>query len=166
MKQAILRRASTGDCGTFGELELDGWRCVTLELPWRENARGKSCVPAGTYLFKIVDSPKHGRVYQEYDDPKTARKEDVPGRDYVQIHPANLAGDIEKGYVSQLRGCIALGQHVVVFKANRTPAGKMDQPGITASRATVQDFMKRMDGELLELTIVQASVSGGSPAGY
>lgn len=33
----------------------------------------------------------------------------VPGRSHILIHSANLAGDVELGYKSQLHGCVALG---------------------------------------------------------
>ncbi len=100
MKQAILTRLETDDEGTRGRIdvlhELTGevvYSCVTQELPWRQNKNDRSCAPAGSYLFKgRTDSPKHpGFVYEEWDDPKTAQREDVVGRENVQIHAANLA---------------------------------------------------------------------------
>lgn len=141
MKHAFLVRRETDDMGTRGTLILRDetdtivFSCRTLELPHRGNKPGKSCVPAGVYGFKWrKDSPKHGEVYEEWDDPATPQKEDVPGRENVQIHAANLAGDVDKGYVSQLLGCIAPGGEFAVFKAGRPPAGDKDQLGITDSR--------------------------------
>ena len=157
MRKAILLRRETGDQGTFGSLYLDGIAepfCVTLELPWRKNARGSSCVPAGKYLFKKrPDSPKHGSVYEEWDDPATPAREDVKDRDNCQVHAANLAGDAEKGYVAQLLGCIAPGKAVITFKAGHKPAGSKDQRGIAASRTALAELEAELAGELLELDI-------------
>ena len=155
MKRAILTRTETGDQGTFGRLVVEGtdFNCVTLELPWRNNASGKSCIPAGTYLFKMTNSPKHGLCYEEWDDPATKEKEDVPDRDHIQIHSANLAGDEAKGYISQLLGCLALGVEAVTFKAGTPPAGDKDQRGISASRATVEAFEKEMDYKQVRLVL-------------
>ena len=62
---ATLTRTKTGDSGTFGNLRLDdGSLFVTGELPWRDNAPQKSCIPAGTYTCAIYQSPEHGPVYQ------------------------------------------------------------------------------------------------------
>ena len=75
----------------------------TIELPWRDNARQRSCIPVGVYQCAIVNSPKFGRVYGVAN---------VPGRSNVLIHSANLAGDVELGYKSQLHGCVALGMRL------------------------------------------------------
>lgn len=151
MRKATLTRNETSDEGTFGTLLTDdGFTCRTVELPWEKNAQGKSCIPTGKYLFRVTDSPKHGKCYEEWDDPATPRKEDVPGRDHIQIHSANWAGDKSKGFFSQLLGCIALGTTVETMK---TPEGKM-QKGVTNSKATIAAFMAHMRGETFELTIV------------
>src|SRR3990167_9106461 len=103
MRTGTLTRLRTGDDGTFGHLVLDsGFRCVMLELPWRDNQRGRSCVPAGRYLFAWrTDSPKHGACYEEWDDPSTSAREDIANRDNIQIHAANLPGDDSFGYIKQ-----------------------------------------------------------------
>ena len=155
LKGTIIRK-ETSDQGTFGELSIPGtnFKCVSLELPWRDNKTGLSCIPAGEYLFKWIQSPKHGWCYEGYDDPSTPQKEDILRRDKIQIHSANLAGDISKGYISQLLGCIALGECVVQFQPGKPPAGAKAQRGISASRSTMQDFEKSTEGnELLSLLI-------------
>lgn len=100
MKTAVLLRKRTGDSGTFGELEIDGEKFKTGELPWRDNARGKSCVPAGEYLVEWDPSPKYGFKYE---------LRDVPGRTVILIHSANFMGDEDKGLKAEVDGCIALG---------------------------------------------------------
>lgn len=67
--------------------------CLSLELPWQNNAQGVSCIPAGSYRLAFVPSPRYGR--------KMWRVLDVPKRTGVLIHTAN--------FVRQLRGCIAPG---------------------------------------------------------
>ena len=164
MVQAVLIRRDTGDQGTFGDFHLlDGrFRCKTVELPWRENARGVSCIPAGIYLFKWrTDSPAHGECYEEWDDPETAKKEDVPERDCVQIHAANLAGDAAKGYVAQLRGCIAPGLAFAMFPAGTIKGQKTPQKGVTQSGKALEALINETKKELLELEIVWAP--GGEP---
>ncbi len=158
MKKMILPRIETSDEGTFGFIKNeDGehFECRTLELPWRGNDRGVSCIPAGVYLFKWrTDSPKHGECYEEWDDPATERKEDVPDRDRVQIHAANLAGDKAKGYVAQLLGCIAPGEAVVDFKAGTKPAGDKNQRGVASSGAALKRLVEFLGKETFQLTVV------------
>ena len=69
----------------------DGQEIYTLDLPWRNNEIGKSCIPEGQY---IVDRDHTGRM-QYY----RLRDEEVAPRSAIEIHPANR--------LSQLQGCIA-----------------------------------------------------------
>ena len=162
MRQAVLTRLETGDEGTFGRLsvldEITGdviYSCYTLELPWRQNARGRSCVPASDYLLKgRTDSPKHpGFVYEEWDDPATPQREDVADRDNIQIHAANLAGDEDKGYVKQLDGCIAPGLSAMSFRAGHKPAGAKDQRGMSASGVALKQLEAALNRETFRLSI-------------
>jgi hypothetical protein len=94
--------------GTFGEIILpNGTKFFTLELPWKDNKPEVSCIPAGVYLCKYINSPKHGPTYE---------LSNVPGRTSIQIHKANFAGDISKGLKSDLLGCIALGTAISIVK--------------------------------------------------
>ena len=98
MKTARLIRGPSTDQGTPGELLLDSQKWKTIELPWRENRRGVSCIPLGRYLVELVRSPSKGLVYGVRN---------VPGRSHVLIHSANFAGDESLGWVTELQGCIA-----------------------------------------------------------
>ena len=153
MIEAILTRftdPSKDDQGTFGELVLasKSFRCSTLELPWRGNLHGTSCIPEGLYDFKWrTDSPKHGECYEAAY---------VPNRDAIQIHSANLSGDAGMNFVAQLLGCIALGNGVDVFKKGIPPAGTKDQMGVTGSRSTMRAFHSVTKGEALRLWIRRA----------
>jgi len=90
MKIEILR--SYGVTGANGTLSIDGVEiCSTIELPWKENATGVSCVPEGKYEVKRRYSEKHGKHLILLN---------VPGRELILFHPANNA-------LQELRGCIA-----------------------------------------------------------
>lgn len=102
MKTAILQRLLTGDHGTLGIMFYEGERLFSLELPWRDNIANLSCVPAGTYRAVLGWSPRFKR--------KMIGLLEVPKRAGVRVHSANLAGDVTKGFRSQLHGCIALGE--------------------------------------------------------
>lgn len=93
-----LVRSPSTDHGTFGWLVFGGQKVRTVELPWRDNRKRLSCIPLGTYDVAIVNSPRFGRVYSVLN---------VPDRSNILFHAANLGGDIEAGWVTQLQGCIA-----------------------------------------------------------
>lgn len=104
MRTARLQRSPSTDQGTFGRLVTDGFAAYSGELPDRGNARGLSCIPPGDYRVVWVMSPRLKRY--------TYRLLDVPDRDGVLKHSANLFGDKLKGYVAQLEGCISLGEAI------------------------------------------------------
>ena len=62
-----------------------------LELPWRDNEIGKSCIPEGVYR---VDRDHTGRI-QYY----ALRNEETEPRTAIEIHPAT--------YLRHLEGCLA-----------------------------------------------------------
>lgn len=68
--------------------------CLTLELPWKNNATRISCISVGEYECEKV--PATASIPYEHILIK-----DVPGRSGICIHFAN--------YYLQLRGCIAVG---------------------------------------------------------
>jgi len=79
------------DC-TVGRLKIGEFRCLTLELPWHDNRRNVSCIPAGIYPAKLYDSPRHGRI---------VLLQDVDNRSWIEIHAGN--------YTRQIQGCILVG---------------------------------------------------------
>lgn len=103
MTTAILQRIRTGDQGTLGELTAGAFRCSTLEPPWRDNARGVSCLPPGTFPAVWHQSPRFGWVYKLLNTAPRAE---------VLIHPGNYAGDRLKGYRTDSQGCILPGMSV------------------------------------------------------
>ena len=104
------------DC-TIGRLEYRGFRCLTLELPWRGNQRNISCIQAGTYSAKLYDSPKHGRVILI---------EDVNERSWIEVHAGNHTSDI--------KGCILVGSRIGYTDSD----GVLD---ITNSRNTLDELI-------------------------
>ena len=123
------------DQGTLGILSTDGFQCYTLELPWRNNQAGVSCIPSGEYNVEIRLSPKYGRIYWVTN---------VPNREWVLIHSGNYAGDVEKGFKTHVRGCILLGQKKGYLGG---------QLAVLNSRVTVRSFMEFMNYEPFNLII-------------
>lgn len=139
LRASIVRGPST-DQGTFGVLTFGQDVVHTLELPWRENKQQKSCIPVGKYQCAIVKSPRFGRVYGV---------QNVPNRSNVLIHSANFAGDVDKGWTTQLHGCIATALRVGQMRNN---AGVMQAAGLV-SRPALARLMEWADGQPFELEI-------------
>ena len=78
--------------GTNGEFYNDNTLvCYAIELPWKKNETQVSCVPEGRYeLIKRFDQEFQWHLMLQ----------DVSGRKYILIHPANNA-------LKELTGCIA-----------------------------------------------------------
>ncbi len=132
-----LLRAPSTEQGTLGILfRPDGSRMnYTLELPWKENLRRKSCIPTGLYPVKLVLSPRRGQVYLVLD---------VPSRDSILIHSGNVAGDVEEGWESDVLGCILLGEY------RGTRRGQL---AIFNSKVAIRHFMEEMTGKPLKLDV-------------
>lgn len=145
MKRVTLRRTEMGDAGTFGVLIVDGKEFKTGELPWRDNKRGKSCVPAGIYRVSWQPSGKYGHKYE---------LQGVKGRSDILIHAANLVGDEDLGYKAQVDGCIALGYSRGLVEK---------QPAVVRSRDAVKDFEDMMGLEDFELEIIDEYLEAGVP---
>jgi len=92
----IIRKTFT-DKSTIGELFLNGKKlCDTLELPYRDNERRISCIPAGEYKARLRYPRESGSR-----DYLHILVKDVPNRDYILFHRGNTAKDS--------RGCILVG---------------------------------------------------------
>jgi len=78
--------------GTNGKILYQGRTMMySIELPWKNNQTGVSCIPEGRYeLIKRFND--HFKRHLEVLN--------VPQRDYILIHPANDA-------LLELKGCIA-----------------------------------------------------------
>lgn len=142
MKEVNLVRTYDSDAGTFGLVHYEGHRCKSLELPWRNNVRTISCIPAGEYICRQIRSPKFGRIYGVFD---------VPGRSNVLIHSGNFAGDTLQGYDTHVQGCILLYERDG-FLVNRH--GKLQKAGLV-SRPAVSKLMSWAAGQPFRLTITE-----------
>lgn len=93
----IIDRFAHTDHGTPGRLRVERSNSVeagyAIELPWRDNAVGRSCIPAGTYNARRHMSPQFG--------PSIWVK-DVDDRTEILFHAANSHSDLD--------GCIGPGE--------------------------------------------------------
>lgn len=135
-----LKRGPSTNQGTFGVLTFGANVVHSLELPWRNNTRRLSCIPAGSYACALVKSPRFGRVYGV---------QGVPGRSHVLIHSANFAGDVARGWTTQLEGCIAPCLKVGVMRNN---AGAIQAAGLV-SRPALNQLMTWAAGKPFTLEI-------------
>ena len=98
--KGILIRTSESKVQTLGTFILfDGdkkvFECKTLELPYRNNAIGASCIPLGNYKVVARNSPKYGNHFHVLD---------VENRDYILFHQGN--------FNYQIRGCVLVGSEL------------------------------------------------------
>lgn len=93
MKRARLIRTETGDQRTLGAFAADGLArgLHVLKLPWRGNARNRSCIPPGRYRVVPHLSPRFRRCLLATG---------VPGRSHILFHAGNFAGDAARGWRS------------------------------------------------------------------
>lgn len=126
----VDRNPSTDD-GTKGTLTVPqiNFTCDTLELPWRDNQGGVSCIMPDTYKCWTWHSPTFNRT--------VLRLEDKHGRTNVLVHSGNFGGDTTKGEYSDILGCTEVGRGYGTLKA---PNGKM-QFAILNSSVTLNDLI-------------------------
>lgn len=133
-----LVRHSFSQQGIEGFLYYEGENeaaFATMELPWRNNARGLSCIPRGKYDCVWARSPRFGMCYHVLD---------VPGRANVLFHHGNYAGNTELGLRSDSSGCILLGMKHGVLGG---------QKAVINSRAARLKFETDLAGQKFILTI-------------
>jgi hypothetical protein len=121
---------------TLGILCVEGMpEFCTLEEAWRDNERQVSCIPAGTYTVKRVNSPKFGLTFEVTN---------VPARSNILFHSGNTHRDT--------LGCILIG----------TVFGKIDKdPAVLNSKAAFARFMQMMGGKTeAQLSIIDTCVGG------
>lgn len=134
-----IRRQLTDDQGTLGLFVTPGLQLFCLELPQRNNATGRSCIPPGEYRVRWSRSPRLKKYTYEIIG--------VPGRSGIRIHGGNFAGDVSLGYQSHSLGCPLLGERVGVMSGQRA---------VMASRSAVAKFEKHMAGRPFILEIKNA----------
>ncbi len=124
-----LKRVASTKEGTFGVLiGNDGLPiCVTLENPWRDNARNVSCIPFGRYTCRKHLSNKF--------KIETFYISSVPDRDSIIFHAGNTARDT--------MGCILTGRFFTEFDNKGAPELI---PGVGESRLALTRMMESLDG--------------------
>jgi hypothetical protein len=148
MKKLLIERGPSTDQGTFGRAVLDAHReWYSLELPSRDNSPHYSCILPGIYIAKLDATSK----WSPRDDGRLYRLLDVPGRDLIKIHAATWAGDVLRGWHSELLGCIALGKDLGQLQP---PDLHGPQECLLKSRAALTEFMAATNGEDLEIEVV------------
>jgi len=93
----IIREVFT-DKSVIGSLSINGEVfCDTLELPFLDNQKSISCIPAGSYDVRL-------RLARESAtrDYLHLLVQDVPDRSYILFHIGNSAKDT--------RGCVLVGR--------------------------------------------------------
>lgn len=130
----ITRFKDTGK-ETLGNLiahkNEDTFKCVTIELSWKDNKKMISCIPKGIYQVKKVFWPRKLKSYYQVQN--------VPGRSGIFIHEGNFFFNYE--------GCIGCGTGF----AHVNNDGEID---ITNTRNTIKNFETFMKNEPFTLTIV------------
>ena len=119
MKTLHIDTWCTDGC-TIGTLGFGEFRCLTLELPWMDNTRNISCIPAGEYSAKLYQSYKNGQV---------VLIEGVPDRTFIEIHAGNFTRDIQ--------GCILVGDSIKYLDQD-------DILDVTNSLTTLRKMLDRL----------------------
>lgn len=124
-----IKRLHLDDC-TIGSISYGiDFRAFTLELPWQDNIKSHSCIPAGFYQCKKIVSPSLGECIEVSS---------VVGRTYIRIHKGN--------YTYQIQGCILVGDSIRDINGDLTP-------DVTYSGNTLDKLMKVVpDNFVLEVS--------------
>lgn len=123
--EVTLTRVRAFQNAIVGQLHIQTanfvWACQTLELPWKNNQPQVSCIPAGTYTCRRVNSPKFGDTFEVCG---------VPERSGILFHAGNYAP-------KDTRGCILLG----IISDNDG-----NNAWLEASRAAMTTFRQMLEG--------------------
>lgn len=124
----IIHRDTDQTIETKGKLSVDTgiqilFDCLSLELAWKNNEQGVSCIPAGTYEWVKVGATAN----IPYTHISILNVKDRSG---VCIHAANMAA----GLHPQLKGCIAVGTAYADINSDHID-------DITNSKATFEKMM-------------------------
>lgn len=134
-----LTRNAYLEHGTFGRLTLGTLDLFTVEQPWRNNERGASCIPDGSYLVRRHVSPTFGPCWILLSNGLYATDEEATakgGRSHILIHPAN--------WPDQLRGCIAPGRSFgVIQREGRPPLKNL---GVSSSQRACVLIDRELEG--------------------
>jgi hypothetical protein len=135
-----------GDNGVFGHLVLGDDEFYTVERRWADNAKGRSCIPEGTYTLERHNSRKFGRTFAlvnhdlgiyHYPDPNADRAA-------ILLHAANKP--------SELEGCIAPGLGILK-NSDGVPYA------VTSSRDALEEVLSVLkEGDRITIQIVEGEI--------
>jgi hypothetical protein len=122
--------------GFISRFSINSKEFLLIELPWNDNAVGKSCIPVGVYHCKRVPSTKNRKVGLSH----AFDIQNVPGRYRIRFgHVAN--------WPSELRGCSGAGLYYDELSAC-----------VCESVKAVRQYMGMLDGvDEFELTITDTT---------
>lgn len=122
MMSLTIKRIALIENGTFGVLiDKRGIPfATTAERPWLNNARSISCIPAGDYICKRVQSPKFGNTFEITN---------VPDRTHILFHKGNIPK-------KDSHGCILIGEQFGLLNG---------KAAVLSSRAGYTEFMKMLE---------------------
>lgn len=114
----LLRRTSSDEQGTFGDMHDEGGLQVAVTCERPDNGNQKmGCIPIGDYKVTPFNSPSKGLVFLLHD---------VPDRNMIEMHIGNTIDDTE--------GCILVGASF----------GEVNnKKGIVGSRAALERLLGR-----------------------
>ncbi len=141
MIDSLIIRGAESKFGTFGRWHFPDFRCYTLELPDRDNRRGRSRIPAGDYNMKFVETgrPFSGRRCAYWIEP-------VDGRTGILAHSGTWAGDRELGLLTHSLGCILVAYSIAWLGG---------QPGLLRSRPCIWHIMDNvLQGQPAKVRII------------
>ena len=143
----LTRRVNVGSDCVLGDLTVESVSSQgfcrsqafkTLELPWRNNARMRSCIPLGSYLCVTTNSIKFGF---------TLKVLDVKGRTGILFHAGNWSRDTS--------GCILVGMESFVVLGPKGPVGQLSSSQM-AKRELMSTFVTDLgEKQYYPLTIKQ-----------
>jgi len=97
IKRQPNTKNTPGHLAVYNNDWTEVWNCKSLELPWNNNKKQKSCIPTGTYTVVKRNSVKFSNHFHVTN---------VPNRDYILIHTGNYAS-IDND--TDVIGCILVG---------------------------------------------------------
>lgn len=137
--ELVLKRILFSDDGAAGVLICGNQPvCLTLEEDWRDNQKGISCIPEGSYLCRRRTTAAHGETFEVTE---------VPGRTGILIHSGNTEMDTE--------GCILPGMEYGSIGAWDDQSKTIEpQLAVLRSREAFKKFMALVgDRELFALHV-------------
>lgn len=127
-KKYTLNRIFETDYQTIGYWIVEGKIFFTLELPFNNNEKNISSIPAGLYRVVRRKSKAHGEHFHILD---------VPNRELILIHSGN--------YYHNTEGCIVVGKAITDINGD----GELD---VTHSKQAMDELNKLLpDIFLLEI---------------